>query len=230
MQPSETILEETPARALKFLGALSTNVAIRLQMATEGHYADEVHEDGYTRLLTAMGYYRPSPLPLPDNKAVLAAVVELDAWDEPNFRMIRAALEYRHPEQCELLFHELQADKRAAAVVGVARLLDRLDVLESGSDREDSREADHAALATLATRGYGPEERVRLRDLVRTAKALKPAPVKPVPPGKDVERRQALLDLWIWYHEWSEVARAVIKRRDYLIQLGLAKRKRSKDK
>jgi len=28
-----------------------------------------------------------------------------------------------------------------------------------------------------------------------------------------------------WYEEWSEIARATVTRRDYLIRLGLAKRK-----
>ena len=31
--------------------------------------------------------------------------------------------------------------------------------------------------------------------------------------------------LWIWYQEWSEIARVEVKRRDRLIQLGLAQRK-----
>jgi hypothetical protein len=40
--------------------------------------------------------------------------------------------------------------------------------------------------------------------------------------------RKRFCKLWIWYREGSETARALIKRRDYLILLGLAKRKTTK--
>ena len=45
-------------------------------------------------------------------------------------------------------------------------------------------------------------------------------------PDKSTEAHAAaLLKLHAWYREWSETARSVITRRDYLIRLGLAKRK-----
>jgi hypothetical protein len=34
-----------------------------------------------------------------------------------------------------------------------------------------------------------------------------------------------LMALRAWYEEWSSIARVVIKRRDYLIRMGLAKRR-----
>ena len=39
---------------------------------------------------------------------------------------------------------------------------------------------------------------------------------------------KALGALRVWYVDWSEMARSVVKRREYLIQLGLAKRKSAK--
>lgn len=42
----------------------------------------------------------------------------------------------------------------------------------------------------------------------------------------EAEQRAAKRALWGWLNEWSEVARADIRRRDLLIQLGLAKRKK----
>jgi hypothetical protein len=39
------------------------------------------------------------------------------------------------------------------------------------------------------------------------------------------QRTQALEALRAWYHDWSETARAVIRRRDYLVMLGLVKRR-----
>lgn len=37
--------------------------------------------------------------------------------------------------------------------------------------------------------------------------------------------RNDLLALRVWYEDWAEVARVMIRRRDYLILLGLAERK-----
>jgi hypothetical protein len=42
------------------------------------------------------------------------------------------------------------------------------------------------------------------------------------------ELREARIAVWRWYAEWSDIAKAVIKRRDWLIQLGLAQRKTTK--
>lgn len=44
------------------------------------------------------------------------------------------------------------------------------------------------------------------------------------------EREQGLLALRAWYLDWSDTARAVISRRDYLIRLGLAQRKKAAKK
>lgn len=87
-----------------------------------------------------------------------------------------------------------------------------------------------AALALLARRGIGPEKRKELRELIARAKQGEAAaPVDPVREQTQAEKARshadALLELRHWYKEWSEIARAVISRRDYLIQLGLARRK-----
>lgn len=43
-----------------------------------------------------------------------------------------------------------------------------------------------------------------------------------------LERRGAHTALWAWLRDWSFTARAVIKRRDHLIALGLSGRRRKK--
>ncbi len=177
---------------------------------------------------------------------------ELVAWDEPNFRIISATLERRHAAQQAFVFHNLTAQVGSAAVLGVKALLDRLDALESSPDREATRKEDHAALKTLAKRGHTKEERERLRQLVDVACAGTPDPMDEAEVededdeaegdgadetdgagetddgdavvGSDTHTK-ALLELYAWYKEWSEIARAVVKRRDYLIRLGLAHRK-----
>ena len=56
---------------------------------------------------------------------------------------------------------------------------------------------------------------------------------EPVPPAVDntaseADDRQKRLALYAWLVEWSQIARTVIRRRDLLIQLGLAKPKARK--
>jgi hypothetical protein len=121
-------------------------------------------------------------------------------------------------------------------VVSVTTFLDRLDQLEKAKERKATRKADHAALAKLEERGIGAAERGRLRGLLKSAMASPEpqaqAPKAPKAPkegaASDGEPRKAKLALWTFYSEWSEIARADIKRRDYLINLGLAKRKAPK--
>jgi hypothetical protein len=106
-------------------------------------------------------------------------------------------------------------------------LLDRLDALEGSPDRQATREADHAALATLERRGLGAAERTRLRGLVQKAQAA--AAVDPTDATADEAAKQNYLAdlaaLRAWFLEWADTARVAVKRKDYLIRLGLAKRK-----
>ena len=74
------------------------------------------------------------------------ATAEIDGWDEPNFRILRATLKRKFPEQAAFVFDNLAASTGAASVLGVTRLLDRLDELESGDARKKTRKQDHAAL------------------------------------------------------------------------------------
>lgn len=226
--PSDSVLDDTPARALKFLGAVSTNRAIRAVLAKRG-YTQTDHDRGWQLTLKASGYRRPVPVVL-DTPASRDAIAAIDAWDEPNFRVARAALAGDFPEQNAFVFQDLTPQTGVAAVASVTTFLDRLDALENGKDRKDTRKADHAALAKLASRGIDPAERARLRTLLDTARgpsAEAPADAEPAvdPAADDQEQREAKLALWRWYVEWREVARADIKRKDHLIQLGMAERK-----
>lgn len=48
------------------------------------------------------------------------------------------------------------------------------------------------------------------------------------PATEAAELRAAKVEVYAWYVEWREVAKADIKRRDHLIQLGVAQRKAPK--
>lgn len=234
--PSRQVLDDTPRRVLKFLSGLSTNDTIRALLEARG-YSNDDHQEGWRLLLAVTGYKRNDAADafVPTiNKVVRDAITELDAWDEPNFRVIRAALERRHPDQATFVFaNDLSAAQGAAAVLSVATLLDRLDALDQSDERKKTRKADHAALETLSKRGITAAERKRLRalvDVVRNAERSS-APAAVVSPRSEAaapptdDQRLALYE---WFREWAEIARATVRRKDYLILLGLAKRKITK--
>jgi hypothetical protein len=220
--PSRQVLEETPNRALTFLRAVGLSVPIR-GLLTKAGYTEDEHALGWKLLHKVSGYAAAMPKVAEDTRG-RDAITELDAWDEPGLRRIRAALTRQHPEQAGFVFAGgLAPAQGAAAVLSVAKLLERLDALEKGPERKSTRKQDHAALATLAARGITPEERKRLRALVEAAQS--PAPeVDDAPAGAEDARTDDLIALRAWFDDWAETARAVITRRDYLIRLGLARR------
>lgn len=219
-QPSRQVLDGIATRVLAFLIAVGKYFAIRAALSSRG-YTEAQHELAWG-YLKKLAVFPPGSTPILD-KTVRDAVVEIDAWDEPNFAVIRAVLENHHPEVIGFLFDNLTPKQGNEAVVGVSTLLDRLDALESSPERKATRKADQAALATLAARGYTDEERARLRGLVTTAQTMiVPKPIS------DTEREATLLKLYAWHNEWSTIARLVLTRRDHQIAVGIAKRRKVK--
>jgi hypothetical protein len=229
-------LEETPERVLRFLAGVAGRAEIRTVLFQHG-YTDAEHQEGWKLLHAATGYETSVPSPPSADRTVAEAIAELDAWDEPHFRLARATLNRRFPEQAEFVFRELVAQSGPAALLSVQTFLDRLDQLEGKRPGRDHKAkarkaADQQAVATLAERGISAAERARLRKLLQAAHSGV-APIPATDPGpaaaQAAAHQEALLRLRAFYDEWSEVARVVIGRRDHHIRLGLAKRKRKKD-
>jgi hypothetical protein len=194
---------------------------VRASLMARG-YTQEDHDYAFSRL-TKLGQIPVVGESLADSQ-VKNAVIELDAWDEPNMACMQATLDRLHPQQGAFVFENLAPSQGKAAVVGVETLLDRLDRLENGTGRDKSvHKADLAAIATLAKRGYDKRERARLRELVGVAKTV----VEAVPLSSD-ERTDTLLELYGWLNDWATQTRAAVSKRSHLITLGLAKRKQAK--
>ncbi len=221
-------LEETPSRVFEFLRGINRVAAIRHALAERG-FDQAAYNEGWHLVLKVSGYNPPKQEVL-YNEEPNAAQVELDQWDEGGFRIIKASLSRHHPAQAAFVLDGLGPSQGFAAVAGVSTLLDRLDALESSPAREATRQEDLAALELLARRGIDKAERLRLRGLVQ--KVTQASAVVPSPTGSAEEKEQdyiaSLIALRSWFEEWSEVARVVIRRRDWLILLGLARRKRPK--
>lgn len=223
-QVSRKTLEEAPARVLSFLMGVGKSPVIRAALATKGYTAEQ-HQHAWT-LLSKLASYGSTQQAVLIDVAIRDAVVELDAWDEPNFAVIKAALERLHPEQAAFVFQNLTPSQGPQAIVGISLLLDRLDALEKSPERKGTRKADHTALSTLAQRGYTKEERARLRGLVKTAQSAA-APEE----TKEADERQGILkELYAWISDWGTTAKVVLARRDHQIQVGVAKRKKGKAK
>jgi hypothetical protein len=220
-EPSRQTLDQVPPRVLMFLIAVGTSVPIRAALASRG-YSQKESDYAWDLLKKLAGTTSAGDSGPGIDKKIQDAIVELDRWDEPNFESLEATLLRFHPEQARFVFEKLEAKQGPEAVVSVSTLLDRLDKLESGEGRKDTRKADTAALKTLSERGYTKDERARLRDLVKLSQS-----VVLVAPVSDEERTQALMALYRWLSDWSSAAKIVITRRDHLIRLGLAKRKKT---
>src|SRR5262249_54378240 len=156
------------------------------------------------------------------DQRVTAAITELDRWDEPNFTCIQAVLTRHYPEIASYLFDNLTATQGPGAVVGVRTLLERINTLATGEGRpKAARKTDLAALALLAERGYTKDELARIRGLVTVAQT-----VVVEAPVTDDERTELLRQGYAWISDWSAMAKTVITRRDQLVRLGLAKRRK----
>jgi hypothetical protein len=219
----ETLLA-TRGRALALLAAAGGVEGIRRALAGRG-YTDATHREGWTALHAASGYSPGSAgFVASEPDEVTEARRALDAWDDVNFPIAAASLKHRHPEAHAKLFGDgLSAGSGAESVVRVEVFLDRLDALTK---------ADPAALRTLATRGITPEERSRVRALVKAATAFRPVDAQTDDASARsrskalAERDDALRVLRAWYEEWSTIAKQVITRKDWLILMGLAARKK----
>jgi hypothetical protein len=228
---SMQVLEEAVPRAAKLLNAIGAEPVIRTLMAQVGMTEADIDEGG--QLLVACWHLPPGTRTTTDTddaKAQRAAVAELNQWDEPNFNRVQATLGRHYPSARDYVFHKLAAsDVAAEAVTGVGTFLSRLDALEKGTApaRADSKKDDKKAVELLAARGLDKKERARLSALVEVA--LKPTATLPEIAAETEERAtvriQALTALKDWYEEWAANARTVVKKRNYLIRLGLASRK-----
>lgn len=218
---SQRTLDRMPERVLALLMGIGAIASVRAALMDRG-YSQQDHDFAFSRLarLTYLAVDKTTK----DIGVVRKALAEIDAWDEPHMTAIHATLQRLHPEQDAFVFDQLEPSKGAQAVMGVAKLLDRLDALETGNGRDPAtHDADLEALKTLEKRGYTPAERQRLRDLVSLA-----TEIQPVAGVSSDERDQILRELYYWFQDWSAQVRFVTTKRSHLIQLGLARRRRKR--
>jgi hypothetical protein len=205
---SEWAVRELPARAATFLRAVSVHAPIRAALASGG-YGPAEHQEGLTLLVMTCSYGQGGTNPQEDDPQRRAEAALLQ-WGRTHFGRLHAALMRLHPEYAGL-FSLGDAERSASAVLSIAALLDALDALAAGAP----------VLATLSSRGRDATVHNRLRGWVNAACE---APT-PAPPASDTPD-SALQQLHDWYTDWSATARTFIRRKDWLIRLGLGARRR----
>jgi len=225
--PSRQTLGEIPQRAFQFLRALGTHPEIR-HVVKEHGYTQACHEEGWKLLLAASGSrFDLGDAPRMSTKAG-EAIDELATWCPTGFHLTHAALMRKFPDQCAFLFQELAPAQGPESVLAVAKFLDRLDVLDNGTDpdRKETVDADKKAVESLSTRDLSRDERARLRKLVEIVQSEPMIPRAVVKAEAVTEANTAdLIALYAWYNEWTEVARTVVTARQDKILLGIAHRR-----
>ncbi len=217
-RPSRFVMSTLPERVVRFLHGAATHAGVRAALAAGGFRAAD-HAEGL-RLLAAVIAWSEDGTDPAELSAAREAFDELGAWFSTHRSRFELAIERLCPEELGL-FAGLSSDPEAAPVA-VATLLARLAQVERRAASEPSAAC---AIETLSVRGLNPAERARLSDLVERARRA------PEPEGSGPTRdpREAELDaLYRWFRDWSHTARIVIARKDYLVALGLADRKKSK--
>lgn len=211
-------------RGNRFFRATTSNSAVRSTLYARGLDKAEL-QNGWALYSSVLGVTDDNPAPAPSvgvNKAQ-EAMLELDAWDAPNFNAAQAVLSSRAPNASAFLFSQLGPGQGPAAVVAVETFLNRRDVLEKGDAPGVSPEEAKLAVSLLAERRIVDKQKAtELRKLIDVAQSGA-TPIETAPPPRLDEHTFQRYRAWL--NEWREVARGAITRRDYLIALGLASRR-----
>jgi hypothetical protein len=218
-------LETIPSRALDFLRGTGRNLAVFASLQRRG-YDKIIHQQGWD-FLQATGRTALVSTGKEMDPKVAAAVAQADAMDGDLIKVVTAAWKVRFPEQLKFVLGQMKASTGMEAVLNCRTIVLGLQAMEDGAERASTRQQDAEALAILAKRGLGPSERKELASIVEIATST-PETRPPTPEqvaAEDEAYVRALGDLWVWYDEWSEIARVEVKRRDRLMLLGLAHRK-----
>jgi len=230
MEITEALIDRWLERGGKFFKSVAGNPVVRGTLRARGLNDDEL-DRGWALYADLNGFGKQGQAQSATKETVAAqAINTVDAWDAPAYSAAHAVLDGRYPAVANFLFENLSATTGVAAVAGVQRFLDRLDLLRDGKATGVDPESGRAAVELLAIRKIvDATKEVELRQLIEAAR-LGARPEEVVEAPEMNPRRQEVAEAYIrWLNEWREVARISISRRDYRISLGLAQRRQAND-
>ncbi len=236
INPVLRTLERTPQRAIKFLSGSRRNLEIDAMLKSVGFDA-EARREGWRRLHAIDSPVDRGPVVIFDPR-VVAALQGLDRFDDHCLPIVDVTLRYNHPEAHDTVFAGgLAAAQGDASVLVSRKLVDRVEALAPAPRALLEKRGLTAAKIQEAREWLALVEGVHLADaMLHGVEEAAAAEVDGADDDADdleagdpgpVDRAwyQAALALWQWLDEWTTIARKVIRRRDQLIQLGLARRK-----
>lgn len=233
---TDRTLEETLARAAQLILGVNSNPVTRTVLASRGLTAAEIVRGlGMVDGILAIEVPSTEPVLTPESQAAKGAMTTVDSRDERTLRETGAILSNGHEGARDYLVSGLEPKEGVESALVFQTWCRRYLALRDGTaeGREDTREADSAAIARLSERGYGDAFVEEMQGLVDTAFAPTPTPTPAVASAADVtailaDRREKLVALKKWYDEWATTARIHLTKKSQLIALGLASRKKPK--
>lgn len=215
--------DDLPLRVLRFLRAVSHSEEIAWALEPRGYGAAE-HADGL-RLLAAS---YPYAVGAPSLSQVSDDEQERTERMAQELGVLRAVIKAHHPSVWAII---RKADDKHGArrpIAGLFHVLAKLNALTSGPKLAPQSE-EARLLALLERRGYGAARREELFKLLSTNPTIDPRHAARRKERAAIEKgaREARVALHRWLVEWSLVAKLAIRRRDWLVRLGLATRQRS---
>ncbi|MEO1270483.1 MAG: hypothetical protein AAFX99_20540 [Myxococcota bacterium] len=227
--PSRITLDKAVPRASRFLSALAQRSDIHSVMATSGGYSALHHTRGINLMVRAMGTVPAAPPPSDDtNEALRDAIAQCSTLDDTVIAKLAAALEYAHPEVYAFMSASLEPGEGLQAVANLQLIATRLRALKD--DPAPVGGTDVLKAATQALAEYGLDQ-ARIDALEALAQQASGVPEQAAPGIQGVlskeEIEQARIALYYWHKGWARIARSIITRRDWLIRLGLATRRKT---
>lgn len=212
-------LNQKADRVLKLLLGLRIP-RIAAALSARG-FTEKDLDEGWT-LLRGVSRVQLSQRPAPPRDP--SALARLDAWENQWFPIIDATLRRRFPTLHASVFLNLSQTDGPAVVVTVTTLIERIESLDGSKEGKDARKL-------LETRGLTTETLGEAKALLAKLASVQPAPTDEVDLAAQKEAlAKAEVDLWAWYLEWAQIARASITDRTLLRQLGfLGRRSRVED-
>jgi len=216
-RPSGRTLRRVPDRIFQFLRTVGMCKEAREPLIDMGFTAKDMDE-GWA-LLKKISGGEITDWKLSSPEPAQLAQSALDRWTSETLVRLEAAVRRSYPTHAEYLFDEVHGRHGIDAAVAISRLLDRIDALAAGARFVTTRDDDLAALEALRAGGLDAESCARTRAEVAAALASPPMPTSTFPETSDED----LLAGHRWWIGWTTAARAVVKRRDLLARMGIAR-------
>lgn len=209
--PSPTVLAALPERVAEFFRGVVMFPSARAALEVGG-YDENEHREGLRLLMAVFEYPTLSAASSLDDEPARAAMAEIRRWMRRNFSRLRAGVERAHGPR-NVVFAGIETPEPEREVLALVTLLERLKTLPT----------EHKAIdETLSRRGLDAEERAWLRMVIERARALGPVGSEPQKSGG---REEQLIALYRWHSDWAGTARSLIRNKNVLAALGIARKK-----